>query len=185
MIEQAAMAGTTIVTGYLAKRVFEPFVRDRLAAAAQLRRAARANIALIPAVLAAVRDVGDRVAMVEGRSWSHCQLDPDKLIFEADASGGWTRINRAMVMKTGRTQDELLGAEWLNMVDPADRQRVRAEWHAAVADGREFEQRCLVSTKKYVRRIPMTFHAIPNRRPCTGAVIGYTGHLLLDDEAPA
>jgi PAS domain S-box-containing protein len=60
-------------------------------------------------------------------------------IFEANAEGEVTWVNRRMELMTGYSRAELLGKGWLAAIHPDDRGRVNKEWHAAVDDKRIFE----------------------------------------------
>jgi PAS domain-containing protein len=178
LIVKGSQAFAVVALGWVVK-LSTPRIKRTLLSARERRDLQQQHLAMIPTVLQSVTEIGSRVAMVEGRSWSHCQFDRNDAIFEADALGRWVRVNRALTAKTGRNSDELLGFEWLNLIDPADRARVRAEWHDAVVDGREFEQQCLITTR-FVRA-PMIVRALPSRRPCDSVVIGWNGRLWFDD----
>lgn len=53
-------------------------------------------------------------------------------LFQADAAGNYTYVNHAYLSLTGRERTDVLGAGWINVVHPDDRNRVRQLWRQAV-----------------------------------------------------
>lgn len=65
--------------------------------------------------------------------------DDDRPSWETDAQGRCKWVNAAYVRHTGRLPDEVTGSGWINAVHPEDRDWVREEYAAAVAEDRDFE----------------------------------------------
>jgi diguanylate cyclase (GGDEF)-like protein/PAS domain S-box-containing protein len=59
-------------------------------------------------------------------------------IFETDAEGQCRFVNRRWQAYAGLSAKAALGSGWAEAIHPADRDRVFAEWEAAVAERREF-----------------------------------------------
>jgi diguanylate cyclase (GGDEF)-like protein/PAS domain S-box-containing protein len=59
-------------------------------------------------------------------------------IFETDAAGAYTFVNTRWCDFAGIPAEAALGAGWILALHPDDRDRVVAEWQAAVSDGRDF-----------------------------------------------
>lgn len=62
-------------------------------------------------------------------------------IVETDAGGKLIFCNRVYMQWTGRTESEVLGDGWINVVHPNDRERVKHEWIEAVIEIRSYEAR--------------------------------------------
>jgi len=60
-----------------------------------------------------------------------------KPMYITDNKGSCIWVNRAMVEMTNRDSSELLGHGWLNVVEPSELERVRAESVAGIADKRD------------------------------------------------
>jgi len=67
-------------------------------------------------------------------------------VFETDAAGEFTWVNRKYLRMTGRAPDEIKGSGWINTVANRDRERVEREWESAIAEEREFESEFLLIT---------------------------------------
>ena len=89
-----------------------------------------------------MRDVINRVEamiLIQDQRQRAMVADAEHGIFEADASGRCTHVNRTYCRLVGRTPQELLGYGWINSVAAEDRERVDREWAQAIAEEREFE----------------------------------------------
>lgn len=60
-------------------------------------------------------------------------------VFETDMQGEFVWVNRKYLRMTGRAPTEVKGSGWINTIADRDRERVKAEWDAAIAANREFE----------------------------------------------
>lgn len=80
----------------------------------------------------------DAINRIESRLTAVMDEDSSAM-FEADASGLCIYANPSMLRLTQRTMDQLKGNGWYNIVDPMDRESVRAEWTAAIEEKRSFE----------------------------------------------
>ncbi|HEX7473847.1 MAG TPA: PAS domain-containing protein, partial [Candidatus Limnocylindrales bacterium] len=60
-------------------------------------------------------------------------------VFQTDADGAGVYVNDRWCEYAAMTRQEAMGEGWLRAVHPDDLERVRDEWAASVADGRDFE----------------------------------------------
>jgi PAS domain S-box-containing protein len=58
-------------------------------------------------------------------------------IFTVDAQGTFTSVNRALEMATGRTRSELLGAHFMSVIDPRDREAMERALAATLGGRRQ------------------------------------------------
>ena len=61
----------------------------------------------------------------------------DEPIFESDGNGEYTWVNKKYCVLTGYTMEEFCKNGWYNVVHEKDRERVTAEWTAAIKDKRD------------------------------------------------
>ncbi len=98
---------------------------------------------------ASIRDCLNRIevrqVLQEQRQWA-VMADMDVGVFESDAEGNFTRVNRKYLRLTGRSPDEVVGSGWINTVANRDRERVEADWDRAITEEREFEAEFLLIT---------------------------------------
>lgn len=99
-----------------------------------------------------VRDTRDEVSLMRteqvaiktrletniARQWA-VMAGSKEPIFEVDQEGHNWRVNRAYTDLVGRSAEEVRGRGWELTVHPADRDRVIAEWHDAIAGKRGLE----------------------------------------------
>jgi len=93
-----------------------------------------------------VSDTSKRVAAlsadlqrVKAWQWSFSQASKMPM-WESDAAGNCTRVNVAMTELTGRSQEQMIGSGWENIMPPGpERADVWAAWADAVARARDFE----------------------------------------------
>lgn len=69
---------------------------------------------------------------------AHQDADLSHARFEADAAGLFSWVSDAFLRWCNRGIEQVREHGWLNCVGLGDRDRVRAEWEAAVAERREF-----------------------------------------------
>ena len=122
-----------------------------------------------------IAKLSDRVAEVRAYQVQASEVLAVGPVWHADVSGEWTRVNFDLVKVTERTPAELTGAGWENLVAPADRARVVAEWFDAVKKRRAFECDFTVQSKSGKR-----FHAHAVATPIVrdgGELVGYLGRL--------
>jgi diguanylate cyclase (GGDEF)-like protein/PAS domain S-box-containing protein len=94
-------------------------------------------------------------------------------IFEADADGQGRFVNRWFLEYTGLSAEEAAGTGWVEAIHPADRERVVAEWVAAVAAKRE-----IAIEFRFLRPDGTTLWAAGQAGPvraADGHVTGYIG----------
>ena len=64
--------------------------------------------------------------------------DYDSAIFETDAKGNCTWVNRTLAKTVQRIPIELMGNGWINTIAKNDRERVVTEWQKSIEEEREF-----------------------------------------------
>ena len=78
-----------------------------------------------------------------------------QLVWSSRADGAFDYLSRQWIEYTGIPEPEQLGHDWLHQVFPDDRERVRAEWTAAVKSGAtfdsEFRLRCADGTHRWFK----------------------------------
>ena len=65
-------------------------------------------------------------------------MDSSSAIFETDAEGDYTDVNRTYSRWLGRSPYEVLGKGWVNAISPGWRNVVYTEWMNAIKQEREF-----------------------------------------------
>ena len=93
-------------------------------------------------------------------------------LFRADLDGGFTYINRTFERIAGQRADEAQGAGWMDALHAEDRERVVAEWHAAVRARSGF-----VSMHRFRRDAGTTVWTSMRAQPLIvkGEIAGYVG----------
>ena len=94
-------------------------------------------------------------------------------IFETDADGLGRYVNRSFLDYTGLSAEAAAGSGWVEAIHPADRERVVAEWLAAVAAKRE-----IAIEFRFLRPDGTTMWAAGHAGPiraADGQVTGYIG----------
>jgi diguanylate cyclase (GGDEF)-like protein/PAS domain S-box-containing protein len=94
-------------------------------------------------------------------------------IFETDADGQGRYVNRSFLDYTGLSAEAAAGTGWVDAIHPADRERVVAEWLAAVAAKRE-----IAIEFRFLRPDGTTMWAAGHAGPiqaADGQVTGYIG----------
>lgn len=96
----------------------------------------------------------------------------DVPIFETDAVGNCTWINKAYLEFVGASPEEILGTGWLNFIEYEDQAKVAEHWAIAVRDHRAFrlEYEMLTPTGK-VKVVSDTTVVRDN----AGQLLGYIG----------
>ena len=94
-------------------------------------------------------------------------------IFQADADGRFLYTNPTWQTICGRPLAETLGEQWIDAIDPADRETVRAAWRAAIRHGQSVTCDCRI------RRPDGTMRSVHLRaqplQDNTGQIVGYVG----------
>ena len=84
-----------------------------------------------------INRIEERQLYLDGRSKAMLNEDLNG-VFETDAEGNCTWVNRRLIRMTGRSFEELRGHGWVNTVHPEDRDRVEKEWESAQMENRAF-----------------------------------------------
>lgn len=124
-----------------------------------------------------LRDVINRLEEQgqETRALVVAGMDRDRHpLFQADGHGRYAWVNVAYLTLTGRQKADVLSYGWINVVHPADRERVRAQWFSAVKENRSFEEqyRVLGLDGELHRVVCYAYPTVVN-----GEVKGWIGHL--------
>jgi PAS domain S-box-containing protein len=88
-----------------------------------------------------IRSTNDRSRLTAARV-SYLQNFIERPMFEANQSGIFTRVNSAFELMSGYSNVELVNHGWINLVLPAERNRVIDEWFHAIEDKRV----CVIDT---------------------------------------
>ena len=97
------------------------------------------------AIITSVRDRRIRSTSTEVTLRRNALLDATAIeaapvgVFQNDAQGACVYVNDRWCEYAAMTRHEAMGEGWLRAVHPDDLDRVREEWAASVADGRDFE----------------------------------------------
>lgn len=69
---------------------------------------------------------------------AHQDADLTQARFEADGEGHFVWASYVLMRWCGRSLEQITGYGWVNCIAQPDRDRVRAEWEAAIEESREF-----------------------------------------------
>lgn len=120
----------------------------------------------------AVNRIENRLTLLE-KQQSIYIMDTPHGVFNTSPDGKFTYVNRTLCRMTGKSENELTGAGWMNSVSEGDRDRIHKSWEYALSneielvttfymvdvDGSEFKVKCTAN--------PM--------RSADGKIIGYLG----------
>ncbi|HEY1067933.1 MAG TPA: PAS domain S-box protein [Pirellulales bacterium] len=95
------------------------------------------------------------------------------LLWTSQADGYWNYLSPQWVEYTGVPADQQIGRRWLEAVHCDDRERVRSEWEAAVASGRDFDAEFRILRRDGVHRW-FKSRAVPVHGPA-GKVVRWFG----------
>lgn len=123
-----------------------------------------------------VVETKNMVQRLSGTFRAHLDNDDNMARFEWDPNGALTWITGAFFDWTGSRNTNAAGFGWLTSVAPEDRERVRNEIMACVADGRGFRLSFGLLTEDD-NWIPVEGYASPVRHPSTLDVMGWAGAL--------
>lgn len=98
-------------------------------------------------------------------------------VWETDAQGRCRWVNSAYLRLTGRLREEVQGFGWINAIHPQDRERVREEYAAAVAEDRDFESRYRLWDHRTQESVEVQAYDSPLRSP-QQATIGRRGRAV-------
>lgn len=99
--------------------------------------------------------------------------DTTEGMFESDATGFCTWVNRTYCRMAQRTEDEVLGWGWLNILHPDEVDEVREHWARCVRDGREYTRSERFQTPDG-EEVVVTVRAQPIKNSA-GRVLGFIG----------
>ena len=139
-----------------------------------------------------IRDAVDRIEIRQLLSDQRQRVffqDLNLAICETNADGECTRVNRTFARLTGRLPSELLKFNWVNAIDPDDRDRIFKEWLSAVEAKREFSAHYNIlhinGTKipVYARTFPL-YGLEKLDKGKVQAVVGHIGLVTIDSHNP-
>lgn len=144
---------------------------------------------LVPNGGSSIKDSLDRIEDKQHffGSFIKTQLNThSKALFEADAVGNCTWVNRPHSRMTGFRVDEVMGDGWINVIAPECRERFGAKWEAAVAVGREFDEDVWYIKTDRITRYLVNVHAytISNRDDTVAGYIGEVTPLNQEQAGP-
>jgi PAS domain S-box-containing protein len=120
----------------------------------------------------AVNRIENRITLVEKKQGVY-MMDTAEGVYETNASGEFTSVNRTMCKFLGRIESDLLGNGWLNSVSEEDRYRVDEAWDYAIKNQIEFEMSFdVVDSDKEIHSVKCRAKPI---RSSDGNLIGYIG----------
>jgi PAS domain S-box-containing protein len=134
------------------------------------------------------KSLADQVQMVLTKLEHHSgrvrafNRDTAEGMFESDPNGACVWVNRTYCRITERTEDEVLGWGWLNILHPDEFKTVREHWDSCVALGREYSR-----VQRYVtpsgEDVIVTVRAQPTK-DSHGKVLGFIGFVRLANDCP-
>lgn len=99
--------------------------------------------------------------------------------WKSDSRGHVVEVGRSLCIILGRTESEIIGNNWINIVHPEDRDRVKEEWDSSVADSRNFELVYrMVKSDGSIQKVKGVAYAIVKNYN----LIGYFGTLIKEGE---
>jgi PAS domain S-box-containing protein len=105
---------------------------------------------------------------------THSDQISEKALFEVDAVGSWTFVNRSLCQLLGVESKELLNKAWLARLTPDIRERVRNEWKDSIENKMPFDSFQTVMDGRDQEIFPIRVHASPNL-DMNGDLIGFFG----------
>lgn len=88
-----------------------------------------------------LQEVCNEVSLLTGTFRANADADPDKAMFECDSFGENIWVNRTYCEWVNRSEKDLLGWGFLNIVIHEDREMVRNDWFAAMGERRQYSCR--------------------------------------------
>ena len=107
-----------------------------------------------------VASIRDSAEKMDARQWAIVS-SLTQPTWESDSSGGCTRANATLLELVGRTQDQMVGNGWENIVAKPDAHRVWEEWSEATAKSRMFESSYVVCNAINKKKYQVTAVAVP------------------------
>lgn len=124
-----------------------------------------------------LRDAVDRIhkdtIRMDARQWAIVASLNDPL-WESDPQGNCIRANNSLLALAERTMDEFEGNGWENIVAPEDKERVWAEWRAAVERKRVFESMFTIRSRSG-KFFKVTVVCNPYVNSTSDEVLGFIG----------
>lgn len=104
----------------------------------------------------------------------------DKAVFETNAEGIVTFVNKTFCDMTGFTEREVMGMGWVNLIWHNDRDRVIRIWNRAVTEEINFDENIRYVTKAGK---PYPVHAIARimRDSTTNQMMGHLGEIIPEE----
>lgn len=101
-------------------------------------------------------------------------MDDTYVTWVAAPTGEWEFLSLGITKITGRQVESLKGSNWLNMIDPNDREKVAAQWWEAVQRKHNIELNFQISGPKLV---PAVMRGYVAEAPRADLFAGWTGSI--------
>jgi len=100
--------------------------------------------------------------------------------WKSDYKGRAIEVGRSLCSILGRNESEILGSNWVGIIHPEDRERVKEEWDSSVEDSRNFEMIYrFLKPDGSVQKVKCFAHTILKN----DTLIGYFGTLIKEGDA--
>ncbi|MFZ2542175.1 MAG: PAS domain-containing protein [Gallionella sp.] len=83
--------------------------------------------------------ISNDVALLSSTLKANGDADPNLAMFEANNFGENVWVSRTYCRWVNRSEDELLGWGFMNVIPLRERERVRDEWHTAMGEKRQYQ----------------------------------------------
>ena len=103
-------------------------------------------------------------------------LDSDDLIYETDANGETTWVNRTYTKLVNKGIDELRGNGWISCIHPEDQDEVMEEWKTCFKQSRDFDMNFRMLANDRVLNVNSKAHPLVDDK---SRVIGYLGQTII------
>lgn len=103
-------------------------------------------------------------------------LDSDDLIYETDANGDTTWVNRTYTRVVNKGLDELKGNGWISCIYSEDQDKVMEEWITCFKQSRDFDMDFRMWAQDKVINVNSKAHPLVDDK---GKVIGYLGQTII------
>lgn len=110
--------------------------------------------------------VEQRQLILEATTRARANNDPNLAMFECDTEGKNIEVSDTYCRWLNLSRDELLGWGFMSYVHPDDREKVREEWEACIADRRVYSMRHrLLTSGGEVLSVDVSCRPIPETGP--------------------
>lgn len=122
-------------------------------------------------------DISNDAARMDARQWAIVASLKDP-IWEFNATGQCIRANSSLLDLVERSNDEMNGHGWENIIHNDDKQSVYNEWRDAVNNKRSFERKYRIVAKQSGKIYEVTSVRIPYHNPKNMELLGFIGRFI-------